>query len=143
MANKQKKHNDDDSMARKGKVTGGKWMGRVIEAAQKLSYNVGMGVGAASAGGKMLISDLMNAIKELATDHVSDAHKIGASIAGNAGAHVEKLAGLGQKPYASNDSPSIGGQLANAFKAGARDGEKKMRSLKRSKNNAKTQFSSA
>ena len=59
MANKQKKHNDDDSMARKGKVTGGKWMGRVIEAAQKLSYNVGMGVGAASAGGKMLINLLL------------------------------------------------------------------------------------
>lgn len=143
MANKQKQHNDDDAMARKGKVTGGKWMGRVIEAAQKLSYNVGMGVGAASAGSKMAIDGLLRAIKDLAIGDVSHARDLSAAISGSAGAHVEKLAGLGQKPYASNDSPSISGQLANAFKAGARDGEKKIRSLKRAKNNAKTQFSSA
>lgn len=142
MTNKKEQH-DDDAMARKGKVTGGKWMGRVIEAAQKLSYNVGMGVGAASAGSKMLISDLMHALKELATDHVTDAHKIGTALAGSAGAHVEKLAGLGQKPYASNDTPSLGGQLAHAFKAGAHDGQKKMRALKRAKNRAKNTFSSA
>lgn len=116
-----------------GRVTGGMWMGRVIKATKDLAYSVGYGTGAAVAGGQNAIEGLMYAIQSLAEGAVSRAQQIGSAVARGAGVNVQALKGLDQKPYADNDAPSLAGMLASAFKAGAADGKKKVKSLQSSK----------
>ncbi|MAS86523.1 MAG: hypothetical protein CMH30_00890 [Micavibrio sp.] len=122
-----------------GRVTGGKWMGRVISAAQTLSYGLGYGTGAVKSGGAAAIEGLMNAMNKLSNGMVSEALKMGANLAQSAGAHVEKLKGLNQQPYADRHAPSLS-KLVNAFSEGAKDGEKAVRSLRRSKGKSTTHF---
>lgn len=134
---------NDDTNQTQGQVTGGKWMGRVVQMAQTLSYGLGLGTGAIVTGGQIAIEGLMNAIGRLADGAVSEAHRLGAYISKSSGAHYSHLQGLNQKPFADNDAPSLTGLLKNAFAAGAKDGEKKLRALNRSRGMARDTFEGA
>ena len=134
---------NEDVGQTQGKVTGGKWMGRVVQAAQTLSYGLGLGTGAVVAGGQAAIEGLMKAISKLADGDVGKALHIGAYISKSSGAQVSHLKGLDQKPFADNDAPSLAGKLMNAFSAGAADGEKKVRALRRSQGHARKEFEGA
>ena len=139
MTNKETKKSEEQQ----GRVTGGMWMGRMITAAQKLAYGLGHGTGAVVASGAAAIEGLLNAIHELADGHVSKAQLIGSAISKSAGAHVEKLKGLDQKPFADTDAPSLAGMLASAFSAGARDGQKEARAKRKAKGSAQAIFKEA
>lgn len=134
-----KKKSEDQS----GQVTGGKWMGRIISAARTLSYGLGYGSGAVASGGAAAIEGLMNAINNLAKGDILNAQKIGAMISKSAGASVAQLQGLNQKPYADNEAPSLSAAMREAFAAGAQDGQKKVRALKRAKGSARAVFDGA